>query len=118
MVLTRHWEETLLQRDTTYFHPTDLSRKKDVVWGITLEPVARKMYSSQNNVPVREYGIFISPEESILCVSLDGVVGEDEDGILEIKCPRAPPNEVPNHYNFLIRDKDTEELILNKKHRY
>ncbi|KAF5296359.1 hypothetical protein FQR65_LT10251 [Abscondita terminalis] len=82
------------------------------------EPVVREMYSSLDNVPGRECGTFISPEEGILCASRDGDVGEDEDGILEIKYSRVPPNEVPNHDNFLISDKDTEELKLNKKHRF
>ncbi|KAF5301103.1 hypothetical protein FQR65_LT19280 [Abscondita terminalis] len=59
-----------------------------------------------------------SPEEGILCASPDGVVGENEDVVLEIKCPKVSPNKVANHDNFLIRDKDTEELILNKKHRF
>ncbi|KAF5286784.1 hypothetical protein FQR65_LT12439 [Abscondita terminalis] len=133
-LISRDWQrkiatlrrDIVTKRDSTpnhsdlykYFHLTDLSQNEDVVRGITLKPVAREMYPSLINVPVRECRIFISPEEGILCASPDGVVEKDEDEIIEIKCPRVPPNEVPNHDNFLISDKDTEELILNKKRRY
>lgn len=70
----------------------------DMNRGVLLEPYARDMYAKYNS-PVREIG-FMRRDESewSLGFSPDGLVGEE--GLLEIKCPRAK-----THLNTILADE-------------
>lgn len=55
--------------------------------GIDFEPDARRFYSAERDVDVKQVGFCLSDDGRFGC-SPDGVVGES--GILELKCPEAP----------------------------
>lgn len=57
--------------------------------GHLLEEEARRLYQVINNIPVRTVGFFEDDGEfdGLVGSSPDGLIGED--GILEIKCPKA-----------------------------
>lgn len=76
----------------------------DMQRGIEHEPIARAKYAEVNKVSVTEVGLMILERDGWrLGCSPDGLVGDD--GLLEIKCPRAKThlstvvaNKVPAHY--------------------
>ena len=55
--------------------------------GTKKEPVARRWYEQKYNKKVKEMGICIPKSDYTMGVSVDGVV-ENENGIIEIKCPQ------------------------------
>ena len=76
----------------------------DDMWrGITHEPVARGYYA-EHHAPVREYGFMVRQFDGFeIGLSPDGLVSDD--GLIEIKCPRAKEhvrtilaNAVPTQY--------------------
>jgi hypothetical protein len=72
----------------------------DMRRGTELEPIARQAYSDKHMTVVRECGIFTDDE--LIGVSPDGIM---EDGILEIKCPKAK-----NHVKYMLNP----ELLFNQ----
>src|SRR5665811_236991 len=64
-----------------------------------------------------ECGLFVYVENGTLAASPDGLV--EKDGILEVKCINCKPEDVPNRPDkFLQRVKPSDELQINKKHKY
>lgn len=89
------------ERITGEVEPTYTS--DDMMRGILHEPIARDLYS-QHWAPVTEMGFMVRKESGWrLGYSPDGLVGDD--GLIEIKCPRAKAHvqtiladEVPPQY--------------------
>lgn len=67
-------------------------------WGTNMEPLARRKYSRQEGVLVRETGFWVHNEIDWLGASPDGLVGHD--GMLEIKCPNELPTKCPPHHRI------------------
>lgn len=71
---------------------------------------------------VRKCGFFVDKEMPYLGATPDGLVGDD--GIVEIKCPSScqiltPEDAVTNKkFTFWVKDKKTQKISLNKKHKY
>lgn len=90
------------ERITGYTEPTWMN--DDMARGVMHEPIARDKYAEVNRVAVTEVGFIVREEKGwTLGYSPDGLVGDD--GLLEIKCPRAKTHlrtvvsgEVPAHY--------------------
>lgn len=81
----------------------DMPMTSDMWRGVAREPFAREAYAA-NYGAVEEVGFMVRTEDAwTLGYSPDGMVGDD--GLLEIKCPRAKTHlrtiladEVPAHY--------------------
>jgi len=98
-------------------HPQDLSRIENIKNGINLEPEAKRSYTLLTGSEVVECGLFVYVENGTLAASPDGLV--EKDGILEVKCINCKPEDVPNRPDkFLQRVKPSDELQINKKHKY
>lgn len=70
----------------------------DMWRGVEHEPFARDVYA-ENNAPVTEVGFMRREEDTwTLGYSPDGLIGDD--GLLEIKCPRAK-----THLNTILADE-------------
>lgn len=90
------------ERITGYTEPSFMN--DDMARGVMHEPIARDRYAEHNKVAVEEVGFMVREEKGwTLGYSPDGLVGDD--GLLEIKCPRAKTHlrtvvagTVPGHY--------------------
>ena len=86
----------------------DTDTKKATTWamerGHTLEPEARRLYQAINEVTVTEVG-FVSLGDYVGC-SPDGLVGDD--GIIEIKGPRAKNFLLWKTKNYIMPDYKTQ----------
>lgn len=67
--------------------PTETYSNSWMERGIELEAEARAFYEFQSDNEVRTVGFVYGDEERLYGASPDGLVGED--GLLEIKCPKA-----------------------------
>lgn len=66
---------------------------QDKAWGREFEPAARSSYECETGLCVFETGFWTHPTLDWLGSSPDGLV--NAKGLLEIKCPRNIPTEVP-----------------------
>jgi len=75
------------------------TRMTDDMWrGVEHEPIARDLYS-EHHAPATEFGFMLREEDGWkLGLSPDGVVGDD--GLIEIKCPRAKA-----HFRTILTDR-------------
>jgi predicted phage-related endonuclease len=75
---------------------------RPLVWGTALEPVGRAFFERTHGQRVLTLGLQVHPRLPWLGASVDGVlVGEGEEGVLEIKCPFSPKpvgTAMPLHY--------------------
>jgi putative phage-type endonuclease len=72
-------------------------------WGVDNEPLAREAYEIKTGEFVTEEGFIQHPKYNFVGISPDGVI--NDDGLLEIKCPKSPEihlqrflNGVPDEY--------------------
>eukprot|EP00057_Strongylocentrotus_purpuratus_P024576 XP_011679050.1 PREDICTED: uncharacterized protein LOC105445328 [Strongylocentrotus purpuratus] len=109
----------------------------NLVWGRTMEPVARYVYlqvmksKGHEEIEVKECGIFFHPEKTFIGASPDGLVScksgcnackreDDRYGILEIKCPVSlKPGETPGPRNTgYIKESARDRNVLSTQHTY
>lgn len=72
-------------------------------WGVRYEEVAKKVYESNMNIHVHEFGLMKHPTIDFVGASPDGI---SENGImLEIKCPwkRKKTETIPDQYYYQIQ---------------
>ena len=72
-------------------------------WGVRYEEVAKKVYESNMNIHVYEFGLMKHPTIDFVGASPDGI---SENGImLEIKCPwkRKETETIPDQYYYQIQ---------------
>ncbi len=69
---------------------------RDTNWGVEFENEARNAYECETGHLAIETGFWLHPTLSWLGASPDGLV--NADGLVEIKCPRNIPTEVPPHH--------------------
>lgn len=86
--------------------PEPTFQNKYMEQGIELEAEAKELYETTQGVSVQEVG-FIEVDDWIGC-SPDGLVGDD--GVVEIKCPKATThvryineNKLPNQYKAQVQ---------------
>lgn len=85
------------ERITGAIEPTFVT--DDMFRGIEHEPLARDKYAEHHNVEVAEVGFMVREEKDwSLGYSPDGLIGED--GLLEVKCPRAK-----THIRTIVEDQ-------------
>nr|DAI44130.1 MAG TPA: Exonuclease [Caudoviricetes sp.] len=65
------------------------SDNASLFWGRTLEPVIRQHYSDITGYSVAETEIYFMPDHDYIFATVDGLVIEDPDRILEIKTART-----------------------------
>lgn len=70
-------------------NPLESSDNASLFWGRTLEPVIRQHYSDITGYSVAETEIYFMPEHNYIFATVDGLVIEDPDRILEIKTART-----------------------------
>lgn len=58
-------------------------------WGTDVEPFAREAYELETGLSVIESGFIVHPAYDFVGCSPDGLI--DEDGGLEMKCPKSSP---------------------------
>jgi len=75
------------------------TRMTDDMWrGVEHEPIARDLYS-EHHAPATEFGFMLREEDGwTLGLSPDGTVGDE--GLIEIKCPRAKA-----HFRTILTDR-------------
>lgn len=65
----------------------------DMARGKELEPLARSLYCFLNDVEVKEVGFVDHPYIPNMGCSPDGLVGDDGQGLIEIKCPKTAQHQ-------------------------
>lgn len=85
---------------------TDHPMSRDMANGVNMEPEARRWYSMNGDVDVRQVGFCLTGDGRFGC-SPDGLVGED--GAVEIKCPSMKTQvkyllegELPSEYRAQV----------------
>ncbi|KAG5868376.1 hypothetical protein JTB14_032222 [Gonioctena quinquepunctata] len=78
-----------------------------MLWGIEKESVARDLYISKTNKRVVATGLVIHPDYQYLGTSPD-----DDDGIIEIKCPFKVKDVHPENQKFDFLNRDCSEILL------
>ena len=83
----------------------------DMMYGITEEPAARKMYSQVKNVNVVESGLWVNKKYPHLGASPDGLIIKDNKlfGIIEIKCLKILKTRT---IHDMITDIENKQLTL------
>jgi len=81
------------------------TRMTDDMWrGVEHEPIARDLYS-EHHAPATEFGFMCREEDGwTLGLSPDGVVGDE--GLIEIKCPRAK-----GHFRTILTDRVPSQYV-------
>lgn len=77
----------------------------EMQWGTDVEPQARAAYEFLTDSSVTETGFHLHPSIDGLGASPDGLV--DEDGLLEIKCPKTG-----THLDTLISETIPQKYVL------
>lgn len=75
--------------DKKGYNPLESSDNASLFWGRTLEPVIRQHYSDITGYSVAETEIYFMPNHDYIFATVDGLVIEDPDRILEIKTSRT-----------------------------
>ena len=101
------------------FGEYDLQGVKAVSWGISHEDDAIKQFCNETGKSVEKCGVWLD-ETGLLGASPDGIVN-DENAILEIKCPFSIRDEFVlsgvSKSSFCLM-LEGENFVLKKKHRY
>lgn len=91
-------------------------------YGKANEEAAIKLAEQTLSIKVKKSGLFIDEEFPFLGASPDGII-ENQDGLVEVKCPHTDREKSPYEYlregrkHFLIPDKERDEIIdINKNH--
>ncbi len=75
--------------DKKGYNPLESSDNASLFWGRTLEPVIRQHYSNITGYSVAETEIYFMPGYDYIFATVDGLIVEDPDRILEIKTART-----------------------------
>lgn len=75
--------------DKKGYNPLESSDNASLFWGRTLEPVIRQHYSDITGYSVAETEIYFMPGYDYIFATVDGLIVEDPDRILEIKTART-----------------------------
>ncbi len=75
--------------DKKGYNSLESSNNASLFWGRTLEPVIRQHYSDITGYSVAETEIYFMPDHDYIFATVDGLVIEDPDRILEIKTSRT-----------------------------
>lgn len=75
--------------DKKDYSPLENSDNASLFWGRTLEPVIRQHYSDITGYSVAETEIYFMPGYDYIFATVDGLIVEDPDRILEIKTARS-----------------------------
>ena len=90
-----------------------------VLHGLMQEENAAKKFSELTGLKVKPCGLFIDEELSYLAASPDGLVGQDEDSLLEIKSPYTQRNsKIDKAYLFPFLEDKNGELKLKRNHDF
>lgn len=96
-----------------------------VRYGRIHEKEAIKELEERENIKILECGLFIDQELNFLGASPDGIVKDNDNIIIEIKCPSSCSNLFPNEailqkkFNFWKTDKSSSIITeINRKHKY
>jgi len=87
-----------------------------VRYGLQYEAVAVMAYNSENNVQVRECGIFVCKALPFLAASPDGLVNDII--VLEVKCPYSARHGVINDVTVPYLVMENDSLCLRDNHDY
>ena len=100
--------------------PKDISFLPAIRWGLKNEAAAVKAYTLKTENFVKPCGIFISPLQSWLGATPDGIVYDPKEcstGILEIKCPYSARSKRPQDCFEKLTFTD-KEGNLKRNHNY
>ena len=104
-------------------------KSKATEWGITNEPIARKMYegiyqSKHRNFSVVEPGFYIASSHQFIGASPDGLVDCSchDPGLLEIKCPWSMRNltveDMAKQSQSCLQTDESGNISLKRNHTY
>ena len=72
-----------------------------MAWGLDMEGKAILDFEVSEGKIVRPGGLWIHPDFDWLAASPDGLI--NDDGVLEVKCPHALPESIPEKHRIQIR---------------
>ncbi len=110
MLYTGIWD-SMTDDEKDNFIRTQYASNKAMQWGTEHEDMARNRFSFEYGKIITEVGSCVNTEMMCLSASPDGVI-EDEDALIEIKCPSL---EVYARYSDRINGN---ESLLEEKPEY
>lgn len=91
--------------------PTPTFQNEAMRIGSEREPQARLAYELSRGVSVNQIGLLQHPTLEWSCSSPDGLIGENYEGSIEIKCPTHS-----THLETLLASHDKKESIIQSKY--
>lgn len=70
------------------------------MWGRRHEKIALKMYEKERKTTTKTCGLFIYKKHNFIAVTPDAIT-EDDEAIIEIKCPYSVKNELASTAPFI-----------------
>ena len=86
--------------------------------GKKYESIAIQDYVTKTGNSVEQVGIFVSPTEPYLACSPDGIIKNESDGLIEVKCPFTAKDREISPITVPYLYENNKKLTLQESHPY